>query len=190
MKIKNQQLKEFILDSDLVQKEALETAFVEAERAGAPLGTTLLEKKLLSETDLQKLYAYILGIPFIDLSKEAISSDILHIIPEPIAKKSHVVAFEKAGANLKVAMLNPEDVQTIDFIRKKTGLKRDDFLSKTEEYLRQAIADWINGNQPFTARLNPDYPGYTDYDQLMRLDEWQARADSQPTSGATEGEKR
>lgn len=74
--------------------------------------------------------------------------------------------------------------------RKKTGLKRDEFLSKTEEYLRQAIADWINGNQPFTARLNPDYPGYTDYDQLMRLDEWQARADSQPTSDATEGEKR
>ena len=26
-----------------------------------------------------------------------------------------------------------------------------------------------------TARLNPDLPGYTDYDQLMRLDEWQAR---------------
>lgn len=72
--------------------------------------------------------------------------------------------------------------------RKKTGLKRDEFLSKTEEFLRQAIANWINGNEPFTARLNPDYPGYNDYDQLMRLDEWQARADSQIDPAATESD--
>lgn len=141
MKIKNQQLKEFILDSDLVPAESLEVAFQEAERAGTLLGTMLLEKKLLSETDLQKLYAYILGIPFIDLSKEAISSDILHIIPEPIAKKSHVVAFEKAGANLKVAMLNPDDLQTIDFIKKKTGLKIVPCLT-TKESINQVLRQY------------------------------------------------
>ena len=141
MKIKNQQLKEFILDSDLVSAESLEGAFQEAERARTPLGTVLLEKKLLSETDLQKLYAYILGIPFVDLSKEAIPTDILHIIPEPIAKKSRVVAFEKAGTNLKVAMLNPDDLQTIDFIKKKTGLKIVPCLT-TEESINQVLRQY------------------------------------------------
>jgi type IV pilus assembly protein PilB len=141
MKIKNQQLKEFILDSDLVPQEALEAAFQEAERAGGLLGSTLLEKKLLSETDLQKLYAYILGIPFVDLSKEAIATDILHIVPEPIAKKSHVVAFEKAGGNLKVAMLNPDDLQTIDFIKKKTGLKVVPCLT-TKESINQVLRQY------------------------------------------------
>lgn len=141
MKIKNQQLKEFILDSDLVNKESLEGAFQEAERARTPLGTVLLEKKLISETDLQKLYAYILGIPFVDLSKEAIPTDILHIIPEPIAKKSRVVAFEKAGTNLKVAMLNPDDLQTIDFIKKKTGLKIVPCLT-TEESINQVLRQY------------------------------------------------
>ena len=141
MKIKNQQLKEFILDSDLVNKESLEGAFQEAERARTPLGTVLLEKKLISETDLQKLYAYILGIPFVDLSKEAIPTDILHIIPEPIAKKSRVVAFEKVGTNLKVAMLNPDDLQTIDFIKKKTGLKIVPCLT-TEESINQVLRQY------------------------------------------------
>ncbi len=141
MKIKNQQLKEFILDSDLVDKESLEGAFQAAEQAKSPLGTVLLEKKLLSETDLQKLYAYILGIPFVDLSKEAIPTDILHIIPEPIAKKSHVVAFEKAGTNLKVAMLNPDDLQTIDFIKKKTGLKIVPCLT-TDESINQVLRQY------------------------------------------------
>jgi ATP-dependent helicase/nuclease subunit B len=56
--------------------------------------------------------------------------------------------------------------------RMTTGLGLDEFLPKTEEYLR----DCLTGDEPFTARLNPDLPVYSDYDQLMRLDEWQARA--------------
>ncbi len=60
--------------------------------------------------------------------------------------------------------------------RKKTGLLREEFLAKTEEFLADAISRWIKGDEAFTARLNPDIGGYNDFDQLMRLDEWQARA--------------
>lgn len=60
---------------------------------------------------------------------------------------------------------------------KKRGVPREEFLERTEGYLRDAIGRWIKGREPFTARLNPDYPGYADYDQLMRLDEWQSRGD-------------
>ena len=63
--------------------------------------------------------------------------------------------------------------------RKQTGIPRDQFLSETERLLREAIDQWIKGTKPFTARLNPDLPGYNDYDQLMRLDEWQARGGGQ-----------
>lgn len=60
---------------------------------------------------------------------------------------------------------------------RRRGVPRDEFLSRTEAYLSDAITRWIKGREPFTARLNPDYPGYADYDQLMRLDEWQARGE-------------
>ena len=60
---------------------------------------------------------------------------------------------------------------------KRAGIEPERFLPLTEAKLREAIADYIKGAEPFTARLNPDYPGYADYDQLMRLDEWQARVD-------------
>ncbi|WP_296678701.1 PD-(D/E)XK nuclease family protein [Novosphingobium sp.] len=62
--------------------------------------------------------------------------------------------------------------------QKKSGLPRDEFLDRIEVYLRDAITRWIKGDEPFTARLNPDIGGYNDYDQLMRLDEWQTRADA------------
>ncbi len=59
--------------------------------------------------------------------------------------------------------------------RKKSGIPRGEFLGEAQRYLDDALNRWILGSEPFTARLNPDYPGYADYDQLMRLDEWLAR---------------
>jgi len=60
--------------------------------------------------------------------------------------------------------------------RKVSGLLPEEFLPAHERFLAEAIRRFIKGSEPFTAKLNPDYPGYTDYDQLMRLDEWQMRA--------------
>jgi ATP-dependent helicase/nuclease subunit B len=58
---------------------------------------------------------------------------------------------------------------------KRSGLSPDEFLPEHERFLGEAITKFIKGYHPFTARLNPDYPGYNDYDQLMRLDEWQTK---------------
>lgn len=59
----------------------------------------------------------------------------------------------------------------------RTGIDFDEFLPLASDYLSDAIARWITGDEPFKARLNPDLPSYADYDQLMRLDEWQARGE-------------
>jgi len=69
--------------------------------------------------------------------------------------------------------------------RKRSGVPRADFLPMTRNFLHDALDRWILGSEPFTARLNPNLPGYTDYDQVMRLDEWQGRdPDLGPESGA------
>lgn len=59
--------------------------------------------------------------------------------------------------------------------RKRSGVLREDFLPETERYLNDALDRWILGQEPFTARLNPDIGGFNDFDQLMRLDEWLPR---------------
>ena len=70
-------------------------------------------------------------------------------------------------------------VEPVKEERRRTGIPRDEFLSQTEFFLRDALQKWILGDEPFVARLNPDLPSYGDYDQLMRLDEWQARGDAE-----------
>jgi len=141
MRIENEQLKSFILDAGLVPSEKLEAVFFEAQNSQKKMGEILLEKKLINEEQLRKLYAYILGIPFVDLKKETVSAEVLQIVPEMIAKKYRIVAFGRDGHNLKVAMLNPEDIQTIDFIRKKTGLRITTCLT-TEESIETILRQY------------------------------------------------
>jgi ATP-dependent helicase/nuclease subunit B len=50
-----------------------------------------------------------------------------------------------------------------------------EFLANTEAQFRDAAADYLLGTRPFTAKLNPAYAPYGDYDQLMRLEEWYGR---------------
>ncbi|TRD10028.1 double-strand break repair protein AddB [Erythrobacter insulae] len=73
----------------------------------------------------------------------------------------------------KVAGEFGERNEPVKLSDRQSGLLPEDFLHEHERYLREAITKYIKGDAPFIAKENPDYPGFTDYDQLMRLDEWQ-----------------
>ncbi|MBU1015171.1 GspE/PulE family protein [Patescibacteria group bacterium] len=122
-KVENQQLKAFLLDAGLVGKKELEAAEKKAQKEKRELREVLLEDGRVPEADLRKTEAYILGIPFVDLAEEQVDAEILRIIPEPIARKHNIVAFRRKGKELEVAMLDPNDLVMIDFIRKKSDLK-------------------------------------------------------------------
>jgi ATP-dependent helicase/nuclease subunit B len=56
---------------------------------------------------------------------------------------------------------------------KKMG--SDEFLTHSGRKFAEAAGKWLTGTEPFTAKLNPAYAPYGDYDQLMRLEEWYGR---------------
>ncbi len=123
MRVELQQLKSFLLDAGLITEEQFNDVRKKAESTGKKISDILVLEGLISEEELVKLQAYILGIPFVNLEKEIISREVLKIIPEPIAKAHNIVAFRKKGDNLEVAMLDPEDLRTIEFIKKTTTLR-------------------------------------------------------------------
>lgn len=123
MRVEPQQLKAFLLDSNLVEEKQFDKAQKKAQETDQKVGDVLVAQGLISQKELIKLEAYILGIPFINLEKEKINPEVLRIIPEPIARSHNIIAFRKKGNELEVAMLDPEDLQTIEFIKKKANLK-------------------------------------------------------------------
>jgi len=83
----------------------------------------LVSKGKISEDDLRKMQAYILGIPFVNLKNQKIGFEVLSMIPEPVARNHNIVAFKNDNSSLEVAMLDTDDLAAIDFVRKKVGLK-------------------------------------------------------------------
>ena len=123
MRIENEQLKIFLLDAGIVAEHDVSAAEESAKREHKRLRDVLLEQSLISEEQLVRTEAYILGMPYVNLQAEKIDPEVLKIIPEPIARSNNILAFRKKGQDLEVAMLDPEDLRTIDFIKKKSNLR-------------------------------------------------------------------
>jgi len=123
MKVETKKLKLFLLDSGLITSKDIAEAERNVKKTGEDLGDALVSGGKISEDDLRRLEAYILGIPFVGLEKEKIDFAVLSLIPEPIARNHNIVAYRKNKDELEVAMLDPEDLGTIDFIKKKASLK-------------------------------------------------------------------
>src|SRR3989344_608968 len=123
MWLDQEQLKNFLADSGLVPGADLEAAYAEAVASGKSFEEVILAGGKISEEDLRRAKAYVLGIPFVDLKKVKIESEVLALIPEPVARKHNIIAYAKSEKGLEVAMLEPGDLEAIDFIKKGVGLK-------------------------------------------------------------------
>ena len=132
MHIKDEQLKEFILDAGLVSRAAFEKAEKHAQEEKLSVGEVLVSEGELSDDDLRRVQAYVLGIPFVNLKGLKLDFETLALIPEPIARNNNIVAFKKSADTLEVAMLDTDNLSAIDFIKKKTGLKIVPRLTDTD----------------------------------------------------------
>lgn len=118
MKIDLQQLKAFLLDTKLVTAKQYEDAVKKGEETKRDAVDVLISEGIITEEQMASAKAYILGVPFMNIGVEKIPSEVLRIIPESIARAHNIIAFKKDGDNLQVAMLDPDDLRTLEFIRK------------------------------------------------------------------------
>jgi len=123
MQVSSDQLKKFIQDSGLVTTTEISRAEKKAKERHVDLGEVLVAEGKISEDDLRRTEAYVLGIPFVSLRNQRIDFAVLSLIPEPIARNHNVVAYRKQKDELEVAMLDTDDLSAIDFVKKKVGLK-------------------------------------------------------------------
>lgn len=138
MRIKDEQLKRFLLDAGLISKTDLASAEKIAKDEERTLGEALIAHGHMTEDDMRRVESYVLGIPFVSLKDTKIDFETLTIIPEPVARKHNIIAYKKNEDSLEVAMLDTADLPAIDFIKKKVGLKIQSRLTDTES-MRYAL---------------------------------------------------
>lgn len=138
MRIKDEQLKRFLLDAGLISKADIVSSEKIAKDEDRTLAEALIAHGHMTEDDMRRVESYVLGIPFVSLKDLKIDFAVLTIIPEPVARKHNIIAFKKNEDSLEVAMLDTADLPAIDFIKKKVGLKIQARLTDTES-MRSAL---------------------------------------------------
>ena len=116
-------MEKFVLDSGLISRPDLDIIIKKAKTKNQKIEDALLSSGKISEADLKRMQAFVLGIPYVDLSTQKIDFSILSLIPEPIARNYNIIAYKKSETGLEVAMLDVDDLTVIDFIKKRSGLK-------------------------------------------------------------------
>lgn len=139
MHVEPKQLSDFLVDTNLISVADAEKAKTQAETEHKSLAEVLINEGKISEDDLRRVNAYLLGIPYVDLKSQHIAKEILFLVPEPVARKHNIVAFNKKDDALEVAMLDPQDLEAMDFIRKSSGLRILPRLTDTESIKRALI---------------------------------------------------
>jgi type IV pilus assembly protein PilB len=141
MRIKDSQLKRFIIDSGLVSMKDIDVAERIATEEKRSLSEALVSNGSISDDELRRIESYVLGVPFVSLKNIKIPFEVLSLIPEPIARRHNIIAFKKSNEALEVAMLDTVDLPAIDFVKKKVGLKIFPRLTDTES-MKQSLLQY------------------------------------------------
>jgi len=120
--IPDEELKKTLLSSGFIDDKSYESAANEASKTDREITNILVEHGDISEEYLAEILADYFRVKFVSLKKQKIADEVINIIPEGVAKTRKVMPFslEKDGS-LKVAMEDPGDLDTINFLEKSIG---------------------------------------------------------------------
>jgi type IV pilus assembly protein PilB len=113
-------------------------AEAKAEKMNKSFEEILINDGIVNETDLYEKTAEYLQVPYISLKGKEIKKEVLNLIPGPVAGAHQVVAFDREKNELKLAMADPTDIQTIEFLRRKTGLEPKIYITSPGD-LKEAL---------------------------------------------------
>jgi len=114
-------IEELLLEGKLLKLEDLETAKVDALKASKPLIAYIAEKNLVGEEDLTRVSASAMGAPYVKLNNITVPEDIVKLLPKETAETYMAVPFGMQSGRLAVGMLDPTNIQAVDFLGRKVG---------------------------------------------------------------------
>ncbi len=124
------ELNQLLKEKKIVTADRLKELEAEAKHLNKPMewDDFLIDQKIIDEKALLELKSQALGVPVIDLRDQNIAPEVLNLVPEPIAHRHKIISFAKGKNELSVAMVDPTDIQTKEFMKKKTGLSIKAYL--------------------------------------------------------------
>jgi len=121
-RVNRARLGELLVSEGVISQEPAHEALREHRRSKERLGAVLARRGLVTEERLVELLSKEHGLPSVDIRQQAVSAEIVALVPAHLARKHEVLPLSRVDGALTVAMSDPTNVVAMDEIAAATRL--------------------------------------------------------------------
>lgn len=168
-------LVDVLVDQGALAREQAEKIKLQELQGGKNQEQLLKEGGSVDEVALSKAKAVLYNVPFVDLDQLPVSPEALALLQQSIATRFCVfpVSIDRDNNTISVAMANPLDLTTIQFVERRTGLRVLPLAAAPSQINKLVQEKYTVGlAQEVTQAIKeagPDVSGVLDLSQLSRV---------------------
>lgn len=144
---------DLLVEAGAITEDELMEALAYQKEHGGRIGNVILELGFISQDLLVTVLTTQMGIDYVELKACRLEDSVLKLIPETLVNKYKVMPIEIDPNNpnvLKVAMIDPMDLNAIDDICIATNLQVEPLLAM-EDDMNEAIGKYYGNSQAMEA---------------------------------------
>ncbi len=131
-------LEDLLVSGKLLTAAQISDFKKEAATEKAPFLSYLLQNKHITSEQFTKITAQVLNIPYVNLVASKVNPSILNLLGREVAERFMSVPLGEMEHRLAVAMLDPNNVQAVDFLSNKIGKPLKVYMA-SEEGIRHVL---------------------------------------------------
>ncbi len=147
------QLGNLLVEAGIITVKTLDRALERQKGSGKRLGMVLEEMGVLTDEELVDALARQFGFKTVKgFASRIFDWDLLKRVPEDLAVQKLVFPLQQKEDMLAVAISDPFDTDTLDFLAKKNGMKIFPVLATRNDIHMALRAHYLGGKEPGTKR--------------------------------------
>ncbi len=134
-----------LIDAGIITTEQLQEALEIQKTSKQLIGTILTQLGYCTEEDVARMLASKTGHKFVSIDEVGVNIAVANLITPELAVKNNILPIYEEDGIVYVAMKNPNDILTVDYLRMLTGYEICPVVAADME-LQAAIENFANMN--------------------------------------------
>ena len=125
-----QRIGDILVHNSVISQDDLARALDDQKTSNEKIGAILIKLGFINEDELIDAYSQQMGKKPIDIEEILKANlEVTALLSEDFAKEKNIVALNKSENSIIVVMSDPEDISTLDAVKKLTNLNPEIFIS-------------------------------------------------------------
>ncbi len=141
MDFNSEKIKEILVKENYISEKDAEKAYKNSKKEEISFSRYLFRENIITKEIFNQAIAEYFNVPFVDFKKTKIDERVFVKVPEVVAKARKIIAFYEDENEVRLAMVNPNDLEIRHSIEKKIGKKVSPYYV-SEDDLREALNNY------------------------------------------------